>query len=50
MPRSIMKRVEAVMNREELLLSKNVWFLQAVMEKLERDEPKFEKAKVSAGQ
>jgi hypothetical protein len=37
-PRSIMERVDRLMDQDEIPLSKNVWFLLAVKEKLERDE------------
>ena len=39
-PLSIMQRVEAAMDAEELQLSKNVWFLTAIKEKLDRSEKK----------
>jgi hypothetical protein len=37
-PNAIMERVEAVIEAEDIQLSKNVWFLLAIKEKLESDE------------
>jgi len=38
LPASFMERIDALISVDEIQLSKNVWFLQAVKEKLEREE------------
>jgi hypothetical protein len=35
-----MERINRLVNEDEVPLSKNVWILQALREKLERDEEK----------
>jgi predicted transcriptional regulator len=39
-PKQLMDRVDALIGGDELPLSKNVWFLQAIKEKVEREEKK----------
>lgn len=39
-PRQLMDRIDALIEKEEIQLSKNVWLLQAIKEKLERSEQK----------
>lgn len=39
-PKHLMDRVDALINKDEIQLSKNVWFLRAIKEKLERAEKK----------
>jgi hypothetical protein len=39
-PASLMERINRLVNEDEVPLSKNVWILQALREKLERDEEK----------
>jgi hypothetical protein len=39
-PVSLMERIDQLVNEGEISLSKNVWILQALLEKVERDEEK----------
>ena len=39
-PVSLMERIDQLVNDDEISLSKNVWILQALLEKVERDEKK----------
>jgi hypothetical protein len=39
-PRQLMERIDALIEKEEIQLSKNVWLLQAIKEKLDRGEQK----------
>ena len=39
-PRQLMDRIDALIEKEEIQLSKNVWFLQAIKEKVDRSERK----------
>lgn len=44
-PSSLMERIDHLINDDEIALSKNVWILQALREKVERDEEKMRRRK-----
>lgn len=44
-PLSLMERIDELINDDEIALSKNVWILQALREKAERDEEKRKRRK-----
>jgi metal-responsive CopG/Arc/MetJ family transcriptional regulator len=44
-PSSLMERIDELINDDEIALSKNVWILQALREKAERDEEKRKRRK-----
>jgi hypothetical protein len=44
-PLSLMERIDELINFDEIALSKNVWILQALREKAERDEEKRKRRK-----
>jgi len=39
-PNQLMERVDVLIREDEIQLSRNVWFLQAIKEKVEREEKK----------
>jgi metal-responsive CopG/Arc/MetJ family transcriptional regulator len=44
-PSSLMERIDELINDDEIALSRNVWILQALREKAERDEEKRKRRK-----
>lgn len=44
-PLALMERIDELINADEIALSKNVWILQALREKAERDEEKRKRRK-----